>query len=131
MKRIGLVIVWMSVVLSAMGQETILVGDLFSAETGEPIANANIYYQGTNIGTSSNEDGAFMLRTELTRKRVVVISAVGYQTQRYTIEPGTMAGVQVAMKEKTATIEEVYIRPGENPAIPLVAAVRAHRAELP
>ena len=129
MKRIGLVIVWMSVVLLAMGQETILVGDLFSAETGEPIANANIYYQGTNIGTSSNEDGAFMLRTELTRKRVVVISAVGYQTQRYTIEPGTMAGVQVAMKEKTATIEEVYIRPGENPALPLVAAVRAHRAE--
>ena len=129
MRRYWGIIVLLCVTISMAAQETILVGDIFSEETGEPIANANIYYQGTQIGTSSNEDGAFMLRTELNRKRVVVISAVGYQTQRYQIEPGTMAGVQVAMKEKTATIEEVYIRPGANPAIPLVAAVRAHRAE--
>ena len=116
--------------LAAIGvaaQETILVGDIFSEETGEPIANANIYYQGTTIGTTSNEDGAFMLRANLERKRIVVISAVGYHTQRYPIEAGTMAGVQVAMKEKTASIEEVYVRPGANPALPLIAAVRENR----
>ena len=38
-----------------------------------------------------------------------------------------MAGVQVALREKTALIEEVIATPGENPAIPLVAAVRAAR----
>lgn len=117
------------VALWSMAQETILVGDIFSEATGEPIANANIYYQGTQLGTSSNEDGAFMLRAEITRKRVVVISAVGYHTQRFMIEPGMMAGVQVAMKEKTAAIEEIYVRPGANPALPLVAAVREHRAQ--
>ncbi len=113
--------------LSIVAQETILVGDIFSEETGEPIANANIYYQGTTVGTTSNDDGAFMLRADLPRKKVVVVSAVGYHTQRFVMEPGAMAGVQVSMKEKTATIEEVYVRPGANPALPLLAAVREHR----
>ncbi len=112
-----------------MAEETILVGDIFSEQTGEPVANANIYYQGTQTGTASNEDGAFMLRADLNRKRIVVISAVGYHTQRFSIDPGTMAGVQIAMREKTATIEELYVRPGANPALPLIAAVREHRAE--
>ena len=112
-----------------LAQETVLVGDVFSAETGEPIANANIYFQGTQIGTASNADGAFLLRAEQTKKRVLVVSALGYHTQRFTIEPGTMAGVQVALKEKTAVLEEVYARPGANPALPLIAAVKSHRAE--
>lgn len=115
--------------MPVMAQETILVGDIFNEETGEAIANANIYFQGTTIGTTSNEDGAFMLRGNLTRKKVVVISAIGYHTQRFSMEAGTMAGVQVSMKEKTATIEEVYVRPGSNPALPLLAAVREHKAE--
>ena len=127
-KRLWLIwLVWI-VAIGVAAQETILVGDIFSEETGEPIANANIYFQGTHIGTASNEDGAFMLRGDLTRKRIVVVSAVGYHTQRFMMEAGAMAGVQVAMKEKTATIEEVYVRPGANPALPLVAEVRAHRA---
>ena len=121
--------IWFCVLccLVCVAQETILVGDIFDALTGEPIANANIYFQGTHTGTSSDEQGAFMLRADLTRKRTLVVSAVGYHTQRYPIEPGTMAGVQVALREKTALIEEVIATPRENPAIALVAAVRAAR----
>ena len=85
-----------------MAQETILIGDIVNEQTGEPIAGANIYYQGTHIGTASDEQGSFMLRTDLSRKRTLVISAVGYHTQRYPIEPGTMAGIQVALREKTS-----------------------------
>ena len=129
MKR--LVWIWLSVVICAVctAQETILVGDILNEQTGEPVAGANIYFQGTQTGTSSDAKGAFMLRTDLTRKRTLVISAVGYHTQRYHIEPGTMAGMQIALREKTAIIEEVIATPGENLAIPLVAAVRAHRRQ--
>ncbi len=108
-------------------QETILVGDIVDEATGEAIAGANIYFRGTQTGTSSDAEGAFVLRTVLTRKRTLVISAVGYQTQRYTIEPGTMAGMQVALREKTAWVEEVVVLPGENPALPLIGEVRRHR----
>ncbi len=110
-------------------QETILIGDIVDEATGEAIAGANIYFRGTQTGTSSNEEGAFVLRTVLTRKRTLVVSAVGYQTQRYPIEPGTMAGIQVALREKVAWVEEVVVLPGENPALPLIAEVRRHRQE--
>ncbi len=129
MKR--LLWIWLCVMCCAVGmaQETILVGDILNEQTGEPIAGANIYFAGTHIGTSSDAGGSFMLRTDLPRKRTLVISAVGYHTQRYPIEPGTMAGMQVALREKTALIEEVIATPGENPALPLIAAVRAHRGQ--
>lgn len=122
--------IWILVFCSTfcVAQETILVGDILSEATGEPVANANIYFQGTQIGTSSNEQGSFVLRTELNKKRTLVISAVGYHTQRYPILPGTMAGMQVSLREKTALMEELVIVPGENPALPLMAAVRARRS---
>ncbi len=110
-------------------KETILIGDIIDEATGEAVAGANIYFRGTQTGTSSNEEGTFVLRTVLNRKRTLVISAVGYQTQRYPIEPGTMAGIQVALREKTAWVEEVVVLPGENPALPLIAEVRRHRHE--
>lgn len=111
----------------SIAQETILIGDILSETTGEPIANANIYYQGTQIGTSSDEQGAFILRSHFNKKRTLIISAVGYHTQRYPISPGTMAGMQVMLREKTAMINEILAIPGANPAIPIIAAVRANR----
>ncbi|MGN0208385.1 MAG: carboxypeptidase-like regulatory domain-containing protein, partial [Paludibacteraceae bacterium] len=108
--------------------EVILVGDVLNEATGEPIPNVHLYLQGTQQGTVSNEEGSFCLRADIDRKRRLIISAVGYHTQRYDIEPNTMAGMQVLLREKTNLLAEVVALPGENPAIPLIAQVRAHRA---
>ena len=88
-------------------QETTLVGDVYCAETGEPIPNANIYFQGTSVGTTSNAEGSFFLRTNLNKQRILIVSAVGYHKQRFQVEPGIMAGIQVALNEKTSVLEEV------------------------
>ena len=116
-----------SLVLSA--GEVILVGDVLNEATGEPIPNAHLYLQGTQQGTVTNDEGSFCLRADIDRKRRLIISAVGYHTQRYDIEPNTMAGMQVLLREKTNLLAEVVALPGENPAIPLIAQVRAHRPE--
>ena len=108
--------------------EVILVGDVLNESTGEPVANVHLYLQGTQQGTTSNEDGSFCLKADIDRKRRLVISAVGYHSQRYDIEPNTMAGMQVLLKERTALLDEVVAMPGENPALPLIAKVRANRA---
>lgn len=105
------------------------MGDIVSAETGAPIPNASVYYMGTREGTTSNEEGSFMLRADLSHKRTLVVSAVGYRTERFPIEPGVMAGVQVELREQVSILNEVLVRPGENPALPLIAAVRARRNE--
>lgn len=127
-KLLALCIGCLACSLALHASEVILVGDVLNETTGEPIPNVHLYLQGTQQGTVSNEEGSFCLRADIDRKRRLIISAVGYHTQRYDIEPNTMAGMQVLLREKTNLLAEVVALPGENPAIPLIAQVRAHRA---
>lgn len=113
----------------AQWNETLIVGDVRSEATGEPISNANIYFRNTGVGTTSNEEGSFALRCVLDKKRTLVVSSVGYVTQRYSIEPGQMAGIEILLKERQALLPEILALPGENPALPLIQAVRQHRQE--
>ena len=113
----------------AFAVETIIVGEVVNETTGEAIPNVNIHFRGTKIGTSSDENGSYALRVDMTAKAQLVFSAVGYYTQRFDIEPGAMAGLQVAMREKTATLTEIVVAPNENPALELLRQVRAHRPD--
>ena len=109
--------------------ETIIVGEVVNETTGEAIPNVNIHFRGTKIGTSSDENGSYILRVDMTGKAQLVFSAVGYYTQRFEIEPGALAGLQVAMREKTAMLTEIVVAPNENPALELLRQVRAHRPD--
>ena len=109
--------------------ETIIVGEIVNETTGEAIPNVNIHFRGTKIGTTSDENGSYALRVDMSAKAQLVFSAVGYFPQRFEIEPGVMAGLQVAMRERVATLTEVVVAPNENPALELLRQVRAHRQE--
>ncbi|MBR4499213.1 MAG: carboxypeptidase-like regulatory domain-containing protein, partial [Paludibacteraceae bacterium] len=107
--------------------ETIIVGEVVNETTGEAIPNVNIHFRGTKIGTTSDEHGNYVLRVDMNAKSQLVFSAVGYYTQRFDIEPGTMAGLQVTMREKAATLTEIVVAPNENPALEILRHVREHR----
>ena len=109
--------------------ETIIIGEIVNENTGEAIPNVNIRFRGTKIGTTSDEHGAYVLRVDMSEKAQLVFSAVGYYTQRFEVEPGTMAGLQVAMRERVATLTEVVVAPNENPALELLRRVREHRQD--
>ena len=110
-------------------QETIIVGEVYDANTGEAIPNVNVYLQGTTQGTVTNTEGLFLLRSQEERTRTLVVSAVGYHTERFKIEPHTQSGIDVALREKVGNLSEVFISPGENPALPIMEKVRARRQQ--
>ena len=109
-------------------QETIVIGDVYDAQTGDPLPNVSIYLQGTQIGTTSNPEGLFMLRGHIDKPRTMVVSAVGYNTERFRIDAGTQAGVDIALREKIGNLQEVFVTPGANPALPLMEEVRKRRS---
>ena len=127
--------IWLWIVFAVLfaptvqAAETIVIGDVVNETTGEAIPNVNIHFRGTKIGTTSDETGAFCLRVDLRAKMQLVFSAVGFQPQRYEIEPGAMIGMQVVMRERIALVDEVLVTPGENPAIEILRQVRAHREQ--
>ena len=117
--------------LSTIAQvsETIVVGEVYDSYTGEPIPNVNIIFQGTGIGTISSPEGMFLLRGELTKTHTMVVSAVGYHTQRFRIEPGMQVGVDIALQEKVGNLADVFVVPGTNPALPIMEKVREYRQQ--
>ena len=50
MKRLYLIIILMTVlVLNTIAQETIIVGEVYDANTGQGLENVNVYFQGTYV----------------------------------------------------------------------------------
>ncbi len=128
MKRLVLISLWLFLSLHLLAQETIVVGEVYDANTGEPLSNVHVYLQGTQLGTTTNAEGLFLLREDLDRSRTMVVSAVGYHTERFKIEPHTQSGIDIALREKVGSLPEVFIVPGDNPALALMDKVRARRA---
>ena len=111
----------------AVAMETRIIGEVLSAETAEPIANVSVYFKGTKVGTTSDKNGTFYLHVDLGGSATLVVSSIGYKTQRFTIEPGQDVGMTVVLEERHHRLSELEVLPGANPALPLMDSVRAHR----
>ena len=103
MKRLIFILFGICVIsYGLLAQETIVVGEVYDTNTGSPLSNINIYLQGTQIGTTSNAEGLFLLRADINRSHTLVVSAVGYHTERFKIEPHTQSGIEIALRENSA-----------------------------
>jgi len=56
-------------------------GKVISNSTLIPIADVNIFIQGTELGTASNEDGLFKFSEIQSSKYILIVSAIGYKDQ--------------------------------------------------
>ena len=113
--------------LTAQSQETLVVGRVFERHTGTPMASVNIHFKNTNIGTTSNDDGYFILRS-YGQERVVVFSSVGYKTRELIVRAGVPNPfLHVAMEEQIAWLDGVVVMPGVNPALEWMRKIRLQR----
>ncbi len=115
--------------VASLAEETIIVGTVRDGSTGLPVVNANVYFKNTDIGCATNDEGLFFVRTDLKKKRTLLVSAIGYKTQKYQIEPGQYAGIEVELEEQNTELQDVFVVPGENPALALMSRVRERRKE--
>ena len=111
------------------GIETIIVGTVLDEITGDPIVNANVYYKGTNIGCATNEEGMFMVRTYLKKTQWLYITAVGYRSEKYKIEPGQYGGIESRMRQESTLLNDILIRPDNAQAAMLIRQAAIHRPQ--
>lgn len=91
--------------------ETILVGNVHDAATGEPLPNVNIYFRGTKHGTTTSGEGFFFLRVDLNTKKTLVVSAVGYKKQSCDVQPGQSVGLEFMLEERADELAAVVVLP--------------------
>ncbi|WP_420577204.1 DUF5686 and carboxypeptidase regulatory-like domain-containing protein [Ekhidna sp.] len=88
------------------------------SQTGEILPFSTVYIKGTTIGTTSNSEGEFFLKTP-SGSHTIVAQYVGYKVveQLITINPGQTIYVEFEMKEQALQLREVVVTAGdEDPA---------------
>lgn len=107
-------------------QETVVTGRVREKDRQEPIPFVSIGFKGTTIGTTSDFEGNFTLRTTQPVDSIIV-TYVGYTTVRRAINRGQRQNITIDMQEQTNDLLEVVVTPGENPALRIIRGAEAHR----
>ena len=101
--------------------------------SGEPISFANVFFTGTAIGVITDENGAFVLSSELTQT-ALTISLLGYVDQQIKLQKRNNNKLSIVLKEGEVLDEIVVVqkpkkrlRKKENPAYPILKKIWAKK----
>src|SRR5690349_22210260 len=88
-------------------QERQITGTVSEKSTGAGLADVSVILRGTNVGTRTDENGKFSLRTTKTGPIELEVTLVGYGTEIKTVK-GTEA-VSVTMDKQSKGLDEVVV----------------------
>jgi hypothetical protein len=106
----------------ALAQETVVKGKITDVNSGDPIPYANVIFQGTTIGATTDFDGNFELKSEAASDTIVV-SYIGYKVKKRAIKQGITQTVNLQIEEDVTKLQEVVFMAGENPAFEVLRNV--------
>jgi len=106
MKNILILITFLFIFCSFSSAKDIK-GRVTDSETREPIPGANIIIKGTDIGTVSDINGYFTLKTNIKANNLIV-SFLGYISREIAIGEKT-ENIEITLKEDSKTLEEVVV----------------------
>ena len=115
--------------LSVVSQ-TKVSGYIFD-EANEPVAYANVIFQGTSIGTISDENGKFYLE-DSENHETLIISFISYKTQTIPLGQRINYDFKIILEEDVSALDEVLIVSGKqpkknNPAIDILRKIWANK----
>ncbi len=113
-------------VQQTMGQTLGAEGFVLDDATGKGLPYTNIYFPHSTIGTTSDSTGRFKIKS-YSPEDTLIFSQIGYQTVKLGMKPRVIFHVIVRMKQENQTLGEVVIKPGENPAFPIIRQIIRHR----
>ncbi|MFM7194053.1 MAG: DUF5686 family protein, partial [Bacteroidota bacterium] len=100
-------------------QETIIRGKVTDGGSGDPLPFVNVYFKGTQTGATTDFDGNYLIRTTLPGDSLVA-AYVGYHPRTKAVIKGIQQTVNFQLSEAVVALEAVVVRPGENPAFPML-----------
>lgn len=112
MQKALLLFVFISTSLLATAQTGSITGTIVDAKTQEAIIGASVLVEGTQIGTSTDIEGKFILKNVPAGTQAVIVSYVTYKTQTYsniTVVAGQATEITVSLAEESTELEEVVI----------------------
>ncbi len=127
MRRLLLIIGFAVISFEVMAQN--IAGVVTDARTGEPIAYANVFYDGMPVGVNTDANGMYTL--PLHAGKTLVVSFFGYGRQSFNITPQTrridvkLAAVSHTLREAVVKARKKKYSRKNNPAVELMKKVIA------
>lgn len=84
-------------------------GVILDASTGQPLAGANVVVQGTVVGVATNARGEFSLSVGSEPPITLIVSIIGYTSQRVEITERTVTDLRVSLREETILGSDVVV----------------------
>ena len=125
-KKIFTTLVSLLISIFTFAQDIVIVGQVLSAEDSQPLEAASVWFKGTNIGCTTNEEGFFMLRSA-EPQRTLIASVIGYQQRQIKLNYGKDQMLRIYLKEDISILDEVIALPKQDEAILLLRNVYQHR----
>lgn len=92
------------------------VKGVLTSKKGEPIPYASIVVAGTYNGTSTNENGNYLLNITTKGLHTIIFQSLGYKTREVTIDISAFPHkLNVTLEEEKYTLEEIIISNKDNP----------------
>lgn len=127
MKRSIFCLIFITFSALLLAQDMLIIGKVLDKKDASPIQAANIFIKGSKYGTSSNQDGFFLLRLPKVDDYTLVVSVIGYKRKEIKLEHSLDQWVDCLLEEESLFLDEIVILPGENPAIALMKRVRENK----
>jgi len=105
---------------------SVVEGYVLDDFSSEPLPSVNIYFQNTTIGTSSDLDGKYKIKSR-SHNDTLIFKMIGYEDVKVYVEHGKKYRLIIRLKEDSQLLDEVVITPGENPAHPILRAIIANK----
>jgi len=125
---------WLPFLASAQ-QLTRVKGTVRDADTNEVLPFVNIYFEGTNIGTTTDINGKYFIETQWGSGKIVA-SFVGYDADTTEVKKGSSQTLNINLSSSVIALEAVTVkakkkryRNKDNPAVRLIREVVAHKKD--
>ena len=110
---------------SSYGQYSIK-GKVTDAETGDPIAFANVILTGTTVGITTDFDGSFFIESKVIADSIKV-SYLGYVTQSKALSKESTQTINFQLRPTAFELGTFVFEAGENPAFEIIRRASAKR----
>ena len=110
MKKIILLFVLFITWTFPCNAQELLQGKVYNSTDSTAIAGASVYFDGTNIGVSTDLDGNFRIRKNEGTTTPLIVSSLGFKTlvvDNSSLRPGVT--LKIFLKESTEMLGEVFL----------------------
>ncbi|MFB6240704.1 MAG: carboxypeptidase-like regulatory domain-containing protein, partial [Gemmatimonadota bacterium] len=122
--------------VAASAQQGAITGTVTAAQSGNPVSGAQVFIEGTQFGTLTNQDGTYRLEGVPAGQHTVQVRLIGYQraSQTVTVRAGQATTADFSLTQTALKLQEVVVTgvAGETPQVKLPFTVeQINTAETP